>query len=297
MSDADLRELERAAAGGDPEARWRWRSALVKAGRAMEAGLEPGDIALRDGVPPVQVRIIQRVYPAFDGLEWAFEVVSPSPARTALPNGVLGGGTGLTASERLKLTEPASPGQERKDEEELRARFLELKRLWHRNVGLSSSTTDILSDMNYQEILALGPRVLPLILEDLSNEAGHWFAALQAMTGWTPPLEDNCTFEEARQAWLQWGRDQKFLKDGFRLVLGQVPAPGSTGSRYIHVIKEVRAVTGLGLVEAKRLVDRVAGGATAVVRDRITRSDAEHGRRMLESAGAKASVEKIPEIK
>lgn len=45
MSDTDLRALEREADTGDTWARYRYRCALVRAGRAVEAGLEVGDMA------------------------------------------------------------------------------------------------------------------------------------------------------------------------------------------------------------------------------------------------------------
>jgi len=44
MSDQELRQLERSALAGDPIARYLWRCALVRAGRARDAGLEPGDV-------------------------------------------------------------------------------------------------------------------------------------------------------------------------------------------------------------------------------------------------------------
>lgn len=59
------------------------------------------------------------------------------------------------------------------------------------------------------------------------------------------------------------------------------------GANKINVIKEVRAITGLGLKEAKDLVE----GAPKTVKDGISKSDAEDMKKKLESAGAKVELQ------
>jgi large subunit ribosomal protein L7/L12 len=56
----------------------------------------------------------------------------------------------------------------------------------------------------------------------------------------------------------------------------------SAGEKKIAVIKEVRAATGLGLKEAKALVD----GAPNPVKEALSREDAENLKAKLEEAGA-----------
>lgn len=56
----------------------------------------------------------------------------------------------------------------------------------------------------------------------------------------------------------------------------------SSGAQKINVIKVVRAATGLGLKEAKDLVD----GAPKVVKEGMTKADAEKLKKELEEAGA-----------
>ncbi len=60
----------------------------------------------------------------------------------------------------------------------------------------------------------------------------------------------------------------------------------ATGDNKVNVIKVVRAVTGLGLKEAKDLVD----GAPKPVKEGIPRKDAEEIKKQLEEAGAKAEI-------
>ena len=58
------------------------------------------------------------------------------------------------------------------------------------------------------------------------------------------------------------------------------------GPNKINVIKEVRAITGLGLAEAKALVE--AGGKA--VKEGATKEDADKWKKALEAAGAKVTV-------
>jgi len=60
----------------------------------------------------------------------------------------------------------------------------------------------------------------------------------------------------------------------------------AAGDKKVEVIKVVRAVTGLGLKEAKDLVD----GAPKPVKESIPKADAEALKKQLEDAGAKVEI-------
>jgi large subunit ribosomal protein L7/L12 len=60
----------------------------------------------------------------------------------------------------------------------------------------------------------------------------------------------------------------------------------AAGEKKVEVIKVVRAATGLGLKEAKDLVD----GAPKAVKEAIAKADAEALKKQLEDAGAKVEV-------
>ena len=66
------------------------------------------------------------------------------------------------------------------------------------------------------------------------------------------------------------------VKDEFDVVLV------SDGGKKINVIKEVRAITGLGLTEAKALVE----GAPKAVKEGVNKDEAEKLKKQLEEAGA-----------
>ena len=60
----------------------------------------------------------------------------------------------------------------------------------------------------------------------------------------------------------------------------------SSGDKKINVIKEVRAITGLGLKEAKDLVE----GAPKEVKKGVPKKEAEEAKKKLEAAGAKVEL-------
>ena len=66
----------------------------------------------------------------------------------------------------------------------------------------------------------------------------------------------------------------------FTLMLSEI------GANKVQVIKAVRELTGLGLKEAKDLVD----GAPKPVKEAMNKADAEAGKKKLEEAGAKAEL-------
>ncbi len=60
----------------------------------------------------------------------------------------------------------------------------------------------------------------------------------------------------------------------------------TVGDKKINVIKEVRAITGLGLKEAKALVEE----APKAVKEGVAKEEAEKVKEQLEGAGAQVSV-------
>jgi len=60
----------------------------------------------------------------------------------------------------------------------------------------------------------------------------------------------------------------------------------AAGDKKIQVIKEVRAITNLGLKEAKALVD----GAPGKVKEGVTKEEAENIKKQLEEAGATVEI-------
>lgn len=85
--------------------------------------------------------------------------------------------------------------------------FLSLRDNWKNQTAYLSSSTEIVNNPNYQQVIQLGEKVLPLIFEDLKKEPDHWFYALNAITGEDPvKFEDRGNLNKMTQSWLEWWR-------------------------------------------------------------------------------------------
>ena len=70
------------------------------------------------------------------------------------------------------------------------------------------------------------------------------------------------------------------VKDDFDIVLASV------GEKKVNVIKAVRGITGLGLKEAKEIVE----SAPKTLQEAMSKDDAENAKKQLEEAGAKVEL-------
>ena len=76
------------------------------------------------------------------------------------------------------------------------------------------------------------------------------------------------------------GEQQAEEKTEFDVVLSSI------GEKKVNVIKAVRAITGLGLKEAKDMVD----GAPSTIKEAAPKAEAEEFKKQLEEAGASAEL-------
>jgi hypothetical protein len=87
--------------------------------------------------------------------------------------------------------------------ERVEQKFQRLAAVWRAETGHLSSTTKMFNHPAYQEIIGLGPAVVPSLLRDLQQEPEHWFAALRAITGAQPVApEDRGQIDKMADAWL-----------------------------------------------------------------------------------------------
>ena len=118
---------------------------------------------------------------------------------------------------------------------------------------------------------------LEKIAEDLSNltviEAAELSTMLEEKWGVSAAAP---VAVAAASPGAEGGGDSAAEKDSFDVVLASI------GDKKINVIKEVRAMTGLGLKEAKDLVE----GAPNTVKEDLTKDEAEKIKAKLEEAGA-----------
>lgn len=119
---------------------------------------------------------------------------------------------------------------------------------------------DIISAIEKMSVLELST-----LVKDLEQKFGVTAAAPMAFVGGPAAGGGGAAAEE---------------KTEFTVVLA------SAGDKKIEVIKEVRAITGLGLKEAKDLVE----GAPKPLKDGVAKKDAEEMKKKLEAVGAKVDI-------
>ena len=124
----------------------------------------------------------------------------------------------------------------------------------------SEKVTKLIEDVKALTVLELSDLVKALEEEfGVSAAAPVAVAAAPAAGGAAPAAEEKTEFD---------------------VVLAEV------GPEKVKVIKAVREITGLGLVDAKALVD----GAPKAVKEGISKEDAEAAKAKLEEAGAKVEL-------
>ena len=89
--------------------------------------------------------------------------------------------------------------------------FRELVATWKRERGPHSSSARLAEHPANQQIVAMGPGVVPLLLQELEREPDHWFRALKALTGADPvPPASAGNIRAMAEAWVRWGRAQGY---------------------------------------------------------------------------------------
>lgn len=87
-----------------------------------------------------------------------------------------------------------------------RERFRLLAQQWRADTQWLSSASQAAMHPAYQAIIGMGADALPLILEDLRQNSGHWYWALKAISNQDPVVPaDRGSIKKMRAAWLRWG--------------------------------------------------------------------------------------------
>lgn len=91
-------------------------------------------------------------------------------------------------------------------------KFCNLAMTWKEETKLLSFVSSIAQDPAYLEIIGMGKKVLPYILQDLKFKPSHWFVALRAITGISPiKSPDRGNIVKMAEDWLTWGRENGYI--------------------------------------------------------------------------------------
>ncbi len=95
--------------------------------------------------------------------------------------------------------------------ETVEQRFGRLAAVWLGETGHISSTTQLVAHPAFQEIVGLGPAVIPCLLRELERRSAHWHWALERITHVDPvPPGSRDNLDRAAEAWLRWGREHGY---------------------------------------------------------------------------------------
>ncbi len=98
-------------------------------------------------------------------------------------------------------------------EEAAAQEFRQLIRQWREESGGYSSPRKIISSQAYQQVIAMGEAAVPLILKEIQAGRGMFLEyALGKITGADATDESmQGQVELINEAWLKWGRDNKYI--------------------------------------------------------------------------------------
>lgn len=92
-------------------------------------------------------------------------------------------------------------------------RFWNFAKKWREDTQWLSSTNEIAMHPAYQAIIGMGQEAIPMIIEDLRNNSGHWYWALKAISQEDPvsPSERG-SINRMKQAWLKWAEQKGIVE-------------------------------------------------------------------------------------
>jgi hypothetical protein len=93
-----------------------------------------------------------------------------------------------------------------------RVKFQNLAEQWRNETGHISNMLYKYMNRNYQKIIAKGPDVIPLILEELQTNPNHWFWALEVITNENPVKQEHTGYIDLMAGdWIEWGISKGYL--------------------------------------------------------------------------------------
>ncbi|MES2213853.1 MAG: hypothetical protein V4465_00460 [Patescibacteria group bacterium] len=95
---------------------------------------------------------------------------------------------------------------------ELELRFNDLEVMWKKDTEETSSIREIITHPAYEEIMRMGEEAVPFILRSFQKEIDHWAPALMTIVQVNPvPRESAGKMEKIRDAWIKWGRENRYI--------------------------------------------------------------------------------------
>ena len=94
----------------------------------------------------------------------------------------------------------------------LEMKFQILAKKWEEATKYFSFSRQQTANEYYQQIIAIGKPVVPILLLDLQKTNRHWFFALRSITGEDPVLETHeGNIQLMVNDWITWGKKRKLI--------------------------------------------------------------------------------------
>jgi hypothetical protein len=97
---------------------------------------------------------------------------------------------------------------------EIEATLNELEARWRQETSFLSSITAKIENQWYQNIIALGPSIVPSLLRKLQQRPDHWFEALRKLTSVNPARnrpEIRGDLQAMADCWIAWGEEHGYI--------------------------------------------------------------------------------------
>jgi hypothetical protein len=82
---------------------------------------------------------------------------------------------------------------------------------WKSKTQFQSNINSIISDTDFQQIIGMGKRVIPFILQEINHEPSNLVWALNFITNSTLSKNQHTTLTEACKSWVKWGQKQNLV--------------------------------------------------------------------------------------
>jgi len=105
-----------------------------------------------------------------------------------------------------------SSGNRNHISQETQEKFTELANQYIQDIESMSSTVEMTKHPAYQKIVSMGQPVIPLMLQDLSQNPLYWLPALRQITK-ENPVQPNQRgkIKQMAEAWLNWGKEKGYI--------------------------------------------------------------------------------------
>lgn len=93
----------------------------------------------------------------------------------------------------------------------LKQRFVNYYKNWDIKTRYYSFADEIVSDVDFLNIVKMGNQAIPFILEEIKDKPSQLVWALNLITGSKISRSSSLTISEACRLWVKWGKSQKLI--------------------------------------------------------------------------------------